>query len=106
MACNTKLAARFVTKLAFQNIQAGKGFRITRIRNNDEKRTYAPLIRRAATQNQANVLCYGGLARCGVWPRSRIGLGASSHRPVANRRRNHRRYFSRSGPRVDKPRCG
>jgi len=36
MACNTKLAAKFVTKLAFQNIQGGNGFRITRIRNNDE----------------------------------------------------------------------
>ena len=36
MACNTKLAAKFVTKLASRNIQAGKGLRITRIRNNDE----------------------------------------------------------------------
>ena len=91
MACNTELAAKFVTKLAFQNIQAGRDFRITRIKNNDEEKNRAPLIRRAATENQANVVsnvgCCGGLARRGVWPRSRVGPGAGSRRPVASRRR-------------------
>ena len=80
MACNTKLATGFVTKLAFKNIQAGKGFRITRITNNDEERIHAPFIRRAATENQANAIGYGGLAGRRVWPGSRNGPGASSHR--------------------------
>ena len=68
MACNTKLATGFVTKLAFKNIQAGRGFRITRITNNDEERTMhrlfgAPLLKIKRTQLVAAALL---VVACGL----------------------------------------